>query len=215
MQRREFLALAAVPALAADDFELFNSKTLDGWTSQDGKPQQWTVKEGLLSNGPAGHVNNIVTTREFGDVALEVEFRIPKGSNSGVYLMGLYEVQIFDSFGKAQITTADGGSIYHRWIDEKPVGGSVALVNAAKAPGEWQSYQIRFRAPRFQNGRKTENARFLEVTYNGQTVHRNAECPGPTRSAMNRAESPLGPIMIQGDHGPVEFRRITARALKP
>ena len=213
MQRRSFLMLAA-PLLAASGKPLFDGKSLKGWQPQDGKPQQWTVEAGLLANGPAGKVNNIVSEAQFGDVELDVEFQIPKGSNSGIYLNGLYEVQIFDSFGASKIGTQDGGSIYHRWIDNKPVGGSVARVNASKAPGEWQTYQISFRAPRFKDGKKIENAKFLKVIYNGQLVQENVECEGPTRSAMNLPEAPKGPIMIQGDHGPVKFRKISARALK-
>lgn len=211
MQRRELIWLAAMPLVAGKRVEVFDGKTLGGWVSEGGKPQQWVVEGGLLKNGPAGKVNNLVSEREFGDVEVEVEFRIPKGSNSGVYLMGLYEVQIFDSFGKEKITTQDGGSIYHRWIDGKPVGGSVARLNAAKAPGEWQRYRIVFRAPRFRGGKKTENARFERVEFNGVLVQERVECEGPTRSAMAREEGLRGPLMIQGDHGPVEFRRILAR----
>lgn len=194
---------------------LFDGKTLQGWSPQDGKPQQWVVHQGILGNGPEGKVNNIVTSATFGDIELSAEFRIPKGSNSGIYLNGLYEVQIFDSFGKDKISTSDGGSIYHRWIDAKPVGGSVAKVNAAKAPGQWQTYEIQFRTPRFEGGRKTANARFVKVVYNGQIVHENVECEGPTRSAMDIPEAAQGPIMIQGDHGPAEFRKLSWRPLKP
>ena len=113
----------------------------------------------------------------------------------------------------------DGKSL-KGWVpqDGKPqqwtVGGSVARVTASKAPGEWQTYQISFRAPRFKDGKKTENAKFLKVVYNGQLVQENVECEGPTRSAMNLPEAPKGPIMIQGDHGPVKFRKINASALK-
>lgn len=193
---------------------LFDGKSLSGWTPQDGKPQGWTATNGLLANGPEGKVNNIVSTATFGDVELFAEFRIPKGSNSGIYLNGLYEVQIFDSYGKAKISSSDGGSIYHRWINEKPVGGSIAKVNASKAPGEWQSYLIQFRAPRFSQGKKIDNARFAKVIYNDTVVQENVECDGPTRSAMNIAEAKSGPIMIQGDHGPVQFRKLAWRPLK-
>lgn len=205
MQRRDFLLLAA---------SLDGSVSLKDWVAQDGKPQKWTMTDGILSNGPVGKVNNIVSKKLFGDVEVNVEFRIPKGSNSGIYLQGLYEVQIFDSFGKAKINATDGGSIYHRWIDAKPVGGSTAKVNASKAPGEWQSYLIHFRTPRFENGKKVANAKFLKVLFNRELVQENVECDGPTRSAMNLPESDKGPLMIQGDHGPVEFRKIVVKKLK-
>jgi hypothetical protein len=216
MQRREFVLLAGgiAPLFGAGATPLFDGKSLAGWVPQDGKPQRWTVANGLLTNGPEGKINNIVSTGTFGDIELYAEFQIPKGSNSGIYLSGSYEVQIFDSFGKDTITSADGGSIYHRWIDGKPLGGSTAKVNASKAPGEWQSYLIQFRTPRFQGGKKTANAKFVKVVYNGKLVQENVECEGPTRSAMNIPEAATGPIMIQGDHGAVAFRKLEWRALK-
>jgi hypothetical protein len=193
----------------------FDGKTLNGWTSDAGKPQQWTLEEGALSNGPKGKINNLVSQAEHGDIEVWVEFQIPKDSNSGVYLQGLYEVQVFDSYGKDKPATSDSGSIYHRWIDNKPVGGSAARVNASKAPGEWQTFHIWFRAPRFDAvGKRTENARFVKVVYNGQVVQENAECEGPTRAHMDRKEAPLGPLMLQGDHGPVRYRAVAVRPLK-
>ena len=114
-----------------------------------------------ILNGLKGKANNLVTTEKFGDVELYLEFLIPQGSNSGVYLQGLYEVQIFDSYGKEALSTSDGGAIYHRWIDGKPVAGSAPKVNASRPPGQWQSYHVWFRAPRFDaSGNKTENAKF-------------------------------------------------------
>ncbi len=220
MQRRKFLCLSAGTALASEFpgkgwKPLFNGKTLAGWTAQENKAQQWTVADGLLANGLKGQVNNIVSEKQFGDVELFVEFQIPAGSNSGIYLQGLYEVQIFDSFGKEKLTTQDGGAIYHRWLQEKPVGGSIPKVNAARKPGEWQTYQITFRAPRFDStGKKTSEAKFLKVLYNGQLVQENISCDGPTRSAMNLPEAARGPLMVQGDHGPVKFRSIAWRPLK-
>ena len=93
-------------------------------------------------------------------------------------------VQIFDSWGTTDgMTTSDGGAIYHQWIDERGVGGSAPLVNAARRPGEWQSYQIWFRAPRFDGtGKKTEPARFERVLFNGQLVQKDVDVAGPTRA---------------------------------
>jgi hypothetical protein len=188
---------------------------LQGWKDYGQLGNAWTVNKGELSNGSKGRTNNIHTERKHGDVELYVEFMIPKGSNSGVYLQGLYEVQIFDSFGTAKPTTSDGGAIYHRWINEKPVGGSAPKVNAQKAPGEWQSYQVWFRAPRFDaSGKKTENAKFIKVIHNGQIVQENVEVDGGTRAHMDLKESAENPIMLQGDHGPVTFRDLYIRPLK-
>ncbi len=114
------------------------------------------------------------------------------------------------------MTTSDAGAIYHRWIDEQGVGGSAPSRNASRRPGEWQSYQIWFRAPRFDaSGKKVENGRFLRVLYNGVSVQNDVEAEGPTRAHMNHAEARENPIMLQGDHGPVAFRNIYVRPLRP
>jgi Domain of Unknown Function (DUF1080). len=148
---------------------LLNGKDLSGWTGLNGKPHEWLTTNGIwwdrllgptrlgaikepgdrILNSLTGRTANLVSTQKFGDVELYLEFLLAKGSNSGVYLQGLYEVQIFDSFGSSMpMTSSDGGGIYHRWIDNKGVGGSAPAVNASRRPGEWQSYQIWFRAPR-------------------------------------------------------------------
>ena len=112
--------------------------------------------------------------------------------------------------------TSDGGAVYHRWINEQGVGGSAPKVNASRAPGEWQSYQIWFRAPRFDAaGRKVENAKFIRVLHNGILVQDNVEVEGPTRAHMNHPEAPANPLMLQGDHGPVAFKNIYVRPLRP
>ena len=175
------------------------------------------IAGGSMLNGPTGRTVNIVSDAKHGDVELYLEFMVAKGSNSGVYLQGLYEVQVFDSWGADKpITSSDCGGIYHRWINEKGVGGSAPSVNMARRPGEWQSFYILFRAPRFDaNGRKTENARFIRVVHNGITVQRDVEVDGPTRSAMNHTEAAQNPLMLQGDHGPVAYKNIYIRPLRP
>ena len=218
---------------------LLNGKDLSGWHGMDPKAKNdWMTVRGVLwerllgptrlaprypepsgkmLNGPAGRTVNIVNDEKFGDVELYLEFLIAKGSNSGVYLQGLYEVQIFDSYGSEEaMSSSDGGGIYHRWINEQGVGGSAPKVNASRRPGEWQSYQIWFRAPRFDaTGKKAENARFMRVLHNGRLVQENVECDGPTRAAMNIPEAATNPLMLQGDHGPVVFQNIYARPLRP
>src|SRR5262249_49585304 len=146
---------------------------------------------------------NVASKAEHGDAEIHVEFCVPKDSNSGVYVMGRYEVQILDSFSKPAINEHDCGAIYERWKDGKGYEGHAPSVNASKAPGEWQSFDITFRAPRFDgSGKKTENARFLKVIHNGQVIHENVEVTGPTRgSKFGDEESATGPIILQGDHG--------------
>jgi hypothetical protein len=112
--------------------------------------------------------------------------------------------------------TSDGGAIYHRWIGEQGVGGSAPLVNAARRPGEWQSYQVWFRAPRFDAaGKKIEPARFVRVLFNGLLVQKEVEIEGPTRAHLEVPEAAQNPLMLQGDHGPVAFRNIHVRPLRP
>ncbi len=172
---------------------------------------------GVILNGPTGKTANLCTTRAFGDIELYLEFMLPRGSNSGVYLQGLYEIQILDSWGTTEpLTSGDLGGIYHQWIDDTGVGGSAPRVNAARRPGEWQSYQAWFRAPRFDAaGTKTAPARFLRVLLNGQVVQQDVDVAGPTRAALNVREGPSHPLMLQGDHGPVAFRNIHVRPLRP
>lgn len=171
---------------------------------------------GVIING-AGKTANLCTTRAFGDIELYAEFMLAKGSNSGVYLQGLYEMQILDSWGATEpLTSSDLGGIYHQWIDNRGVGGSAPRVNATRRPGEWQSYQAWFRAPRFDAaGRKTEPARFLRVLLNGQLVQTDVDVLGPTRAALDLPEGPAHPLMLQGDHGPIAFRNIHVRPLRP
>jgi hypothetical protein len=217
---------------------LLNGRDLTGWRACDpaAKNEWFTTRHvlferllgptrlngraapsGVILNGPTGRTANLCSEARFGDIELYLEFILAKGSNSGVYLNGLYEIQIFDSWGSSEtMKTSDAGAIYHRWIGERGVGGSPPLVNASRKPGEWQSYQAWFAAPRFDAaGRKTESARFVRVLLNGQLVQKDVEIDGPTRAHLPIPEAPENPIMIQGDHGPVAVRNIYVRPLRP
>ena len=239
MNRREFAAVLSAASVSAADAvppykqgtgwrPLIKGMSMFGWNAQDKVPSDWVaVKDVSVSgkylqrdaavgttivNGSRGKTANIFTSEKFGDCELYLEFIVPPGSNSGVYLQGLYEIQIFDSFGVAKPQTTDCGAIYHRWIDEKPVGGSAPKVNASKKPGEWQSFHAWFVAPRFDAaGKMTENARFTRVLHNGVLVQQDVVVDGGTRAHMNIPEAPLNPLMLQGDHGPVAFRNIYLR----
>jgi hypothetical protein len=124
---------------------------------------------------------------------------VPKGSNSGIYLMGRYEVQILDSFGRDKLTYQDMGAIY---------SVAVPKVNACKKPGEWQKFVIDFQAPRFDGKLKVANAKFLKVELNDKVIHENvAVTKGATPGALG-GEVAAGPLMLQGDHGPVAFRNL-------
>lgn len=156
---------------------------------------------------------HLFTKMQHGDIELEFDFAVARKSNSGVYLQGRYEVQIFDSWGVEKPAFYDCGGIYQRWDEsrgsKKGFEGTAPAQNACKAPGAWQHFKIAFQAPKFdKNGKKTANARFVKVQLNGVVVHENVEVTGPTRSAAFADERPSGPLMFQGDHGPVAIRNI-------
>ena len=208
---------------------LFNGDNLAGWRKLQGdwmiaeavtldpsKPESLLIVpgQGLMVNGPKGRSVDLLTEEEFGDLDLHVEFCVPKHSNSGVYLQGRYEIQVYDSFGveKDAYPGIECGGIYPRWIDEKNVGGHSPRINVSKAPGEWQSFDIVFRAPRFDaSGKKVANAKMVRVFHNGQLIHENVELDGPTRASHWDDERPLGPLLLQGDHGPVAYRNLRVK----
>ena len=175
---------------------------------------------GVLVNGKTGLTTNLISKEEFGDIELHAEFLVPKGSNAGIKFEGLYEIQIFDSWGVKTPSASDCGGVYPRaellpryhHIDE----GFPPKVNACKPPGEWQTLDATFLAPRFDSaGHKTANARFVKVVLNGQVVQQDLEVPYPTGHAWRNLEVAQGPILLQADHGPVAFRNIKVRPLEP
>lgn|SRR5574343_214656 len=170
------------PVVWGTPVKLFNGKDLTGWEALGNN--QWIVENGVLKSPKSGA--NIRSTKTFTDFKLHIEFRYPEHSNSGVYLRGRYEVQISDSKG-SEPSNGDLGAIY---------GFIKPLMNAAKAPGEWQSYDI------------TLVGRVVTVMANGKLIIQNQEIPGITGGAIDSEEGLPGPIMMQGDHGPIEYRNI-------
>lgn len=141
---------------------------------------------------------------------------VPEKANSGIYFMGRYEIQILDSHGVDALRFYHCGGVYerHKWPENYGYEGTAPRVNAARPAGEWQTYEITFRAPRFDvEGKKIQNAMFVKVVHNGIVIHENQEVTGPTRAAAFGDEKPLGPLMIQGDHGPVALRNVRIRSL--
>ncbi len=176
--------------------------------------------EGVLSNGTQGRTSDLVSLDTFGDCEIHLEWMMAQGSNSGIYVQGRYEVQILDSWGVASPQAHDAGGVYQRWDPARGQGnegfeGSAPRVNAARKPGRWQTYDIIFRAPRWNaQGEKIENARFERVVHNGVVVQENVELTGPTRGGWDEAPG-AGPLRLQGDHGPVAYRNIRVRRLGP
>jgi len=174
------------------------------------KPNQWTNQNGELSNGNGGGLD-LIGTQALGDQLVHLEFKTPKLTNSGVFLHGRYEVQIFTSAGKPsrELTFADCGGISQRYVKNFAVDGRAPLRNAMREGGPWNTLDILFRAPRFDTtGKKFENARFVEVRLNGVIVQHNVEVVGPTRDSVSELEVKSGPLRLQGTHGPIEFRNV-------
>lgn len=206
----------------SNDIRPFNGKNLDGWKFKGDKTKShWIVGRAKVDeNDPrrllvseaqddvrnnelinaTGRGVDLYTEDKFGDGTYEVEFMVPKGSNSGIYVMGEYEVQVLDSYGRDKVGPGDVGGLY---------GAAAPKVNAAKKPGEWQKFVIEFQAPKFDGDKKTANAKFVKVTLNDQVIHENVEMKGPTPTGVSGKEAPTGPLMFQGDHGAVAYRNIT------
>ena len=205
----------------------FNGKDLDGWEAKAGNwdKSKWTVGVAavsdandklLVANEGEGEMINLArhhgdgvdihSKAKFGDCRIELELMVPRGSNSGIYVMGEYEVQVLDSYGKEKMGPGDMGAIY---------GAAPPPVNACKKPGEWQKYVIEFIAPKFDAaGKKIANAKFVKVELNGQILHENLEMEGPTPEGVTGKEEATGSIMLQGDHGAVAYRNIRITELK-
>ena len=183
---------------------LFSGSDLSAWQHANGKPAQWKIVDGALEASPPG---DIQTKQAYDDYALHVEFRTPQPKegqsgqgrgNSGIKLAGRYEIQILESYGLEPL--ANGcGSVYRQ---------KAAAKNMAKPPMQWQTYDIVFRAPRFDAaGKKTENGR-VTVTWNGEKVHDDVEIKGPTRAGETAEPAGAAPVVLQFHEHPVQFRNI-------
>jgi len=226
------LLMAALPAPAQDAKTSmpFNGKDLTGWKLKggDSKKSRWQVGTSVMDEKnpkflafspltaatkipemvndiqPGTKSVDISTEVKYGDAVIDLELMVPKGSNSGVYVMGEYEVQVLDSYGVKTVGKGDLGGLY---------GAAAPRVNAAKKPGEWQRMIIEYQAPKFDAaGKKTSNMKFVKITLNDQIIHENVEMKGPTPTGLTGLEAATGPIMFQGDHGPVSYRNIRVTA---
>jgi len=226
-----FVLGSMLPAAEPTIIKPFNGLNLDGWNFKNNNRENcWTVgtfeasaaamEAQPLKEGEKGSmINNlgadwreanprkgvdIYTEEKFGDCTVKLEFMITRGSNSGVYLMGEYEVQIADTFSRRDsnrpLGQGDMGAIY---------SAAAPTTNAATAPGTWQTFEIEFVAPQFdRHGNKIAFAMFKRVVLNGVLVQENVEVRGPTGGGITMREAATGPLMLQGDHGPVAFRNI-------
>ena len=203
---------ADTPGRAPSDATiLFDGHDLSAWSDDDGHPPTWKLNDGTIT--PSGGA--IRTVQEFGDVQVHVEFAEPapahghgqERGNSGVFLQGLYEVQVLDSYDNPTYPDGQASAIY---------GQTPPQVNAARPPGEWQAYDIIFTVARFDRAGRLQTPAYLTVLHNGVLVQNHVALLGPTvHAALAKYEfiSPVGPLSLQ-DHGnAVRYRNVWLRPL--
>jgi hypothetical protein len=208
-------APASTPTPAPSDaIRLFDGKSLTEWRGENGQPARWIVRAGYVEVAPG--TGSLVSARAFGDIQLHVEWRAPvpaKGEgqergNSGVFLMGLYEVQILDSHHNDTYPDGQAGALF---------GQNPPLVNAAQPPGAWQTYDIVFRRPRFGADGTLQRPARVTVLWNGVLVQDNVEMGGRTAFQRRATYSPHAdklPLSLQDHSYPVRFRNIWVRELQ-
>src|SRR2546425_60569 len=192
-----------------DAIVLFDGKDLSQWKNEKGEEPKWKVEDGFMTVNGTG---SIMTKEEFADVQLHVEWASPaeiKGDgqgrgNSGVYLQGRYEIQVLDCYSNKTYFNGQAGAFY---------GNAAPLVNACRKPGEWQTYDIVFHAPKTLDDGKVQPGSFT-VLHNGVLIQDNTPVKGTaTTAAKFQGVAPKGPLVLQ-DHGnPVRFRNIWIRRL--
>ena len=208
---------ATVGAAPSDAVVLFDGHDLSKWAhhgegadSSKLLDPKWNVRDGYFETG--ARTGSLYSRQSFGDMQLHVEWAAPSTiagnsqgrGNSGVYAMGLYEIQVLDSYDNRTYADGQAGAMYGQWPP---------LVNAARKPGEWQSYDIVFEAPRFDNGKLVTPA-FQTVCWNGVVIHNHKEVMGATIYRNVATYSPHAaelPIMLQDHNNPVRYRNIWVR----
>ncbi len=197
----------------SDAIVLFDGKSLDGWVAEKGGPAQWDVRDGEMTVKP--HAGNIATTRAFADCQLHIEWRTPAvvsgegqgRGNSGVFLQGRYEVQVMDSYNNPTYVNGQAASIYKQYAP---------LANASRGPGEWQSYDVIYTAPRFNNDGSVRTPAYVTVLHNGVLVQNHVEIKGSTTyiGRPKYEKHPFKQPLVLQEHGnPVSFRNIWIREL--
>lgn len=208
-------ALVATPVNAApsDAIVLFNGKDISAWESEQGGPVRWTVADGALTVVPGS--KGIRTRQRFCDIQLHVEWRSPTETqgfdgqnrgNSGIFLQELYELQVLDSYDNPTYANGQAGSIYKQ---------AIPLVNASRAPGQWQAYDIIWKAPRFSQGGGLVSPARITVLHNGVLVQDDTVVSGKTEyiGAPSYAPHACAPLYLQEHDSKVSYRNIWVREL--
>jgi hypothetical protein len=197
----------------SDAIVLFDGNDLSEWKSvKDGSPAKWTVRDGIATVNGTGSIS---TRREFGDCQLHIEWRAPEKiegtgqgrGNSGVYLQSRYEIQVLDSYENKTYFHGQAGALYKQ---------TAPLVNASRKPGEWQTYDIIFRAPRFDAAGHLVKSGVVTVLHNGVLIQDHVEILGTSTHKghpRHKAHPPKQPLMLQDHKNPVQFRNIWIREL--
>lgn len=198
----------------SDAIVLFDGKDVAKWQSAKGEPTNWKVEAGAMFPGKG----DIVTKQEFGDLQLHLEFCTPPPNgksgqgrgNSGVFFMGRFELQVLDCYENKTYPDGQTGSLY---------GQQPPLVNACRAPGQWQTYDVAFTAPRFDADGKLLQPAYITAFHNGVLVQNHVAYGGPSSHKVlgnyDKPIPPAGPLRLQ-DHGdPVRFRNIWVRPIPP
>ncbi len=196
----------------SDAVVLFEGRDLDAWQSRSGDAAGWTVSDGVMTVVPGS--GDILTRQAFGSVQLHLEWRAPREiegegqgrGNSGIFFMDRYEVQVLDSYDNPTYPNGQAASIYKQHIP---------LVNASRAPGEWQSYDIIFTAPEFGASGRPVRPAHVTVLHNGVLVQHHVPLHGPTLFIGKPQYEPHGkaPIRLQDHSNPVSFRNVWVREL--
>jgi hypothetical protein len=177
---------ANAPQKLGTPVDLFNGTSMDAWDVQDkSKPSGWSIVDGAMTNTP--HANNLVSKQKFQDYKIHAEYKLEQNSNSGIYFRGRYELQVLDDFGKPP--DEHSHMAVYAW--------HAPLVNASKPVGEWQTMDA------------TIVGNKVTVTLNGQKVQDNSTLEAITGGALDANETQPGPVMIQGDHEKVTYRKVT------
>jgi len=192
----------------SDAIVLFGGKNLDEWIYTDGKPAGWIVKGGAMTVKGGG----VMTKREFGSMQLHIEWATPKPpkgtgqdrGNSGVYLAGIYEVQVLDSYGNETYADGSAGAVYKQYPP---------LVNASRPAGEWQTYDIIFHVPIFDPNGEIMRPATVTVLHNGVLIQDHVEIKA-TLGGVRNVEGPKGPLYLQDHNHPVKYRNIWVRELE-
>ena len=200
------------PGRAPEDaIMLFDGKDLSKWEHKDGSAAKWKVADGYFQVAPK--TGDILTRQPFGDMQLHVEFAEPSPpvgedqdrGNSGVIIMGLYEIQVLDSYKSRTYSDGQAGAVY---------GQYPPLVNASRPPGQWQMYDIVFHAPRFDGSGKLLRPAHVTVLHNGVLVQDHVEIHGPTATGEPyKAHAEKLPLELQDHNHPVRYRNIWVREL--